>query len=211
MALPIISELDFEKEVLRCEQPVLVDFFATWCAPCKQMAPELEALATELAGKVKIVKVDIDRSQRLAAMLRIQSVPTFVVFFQGRPMAAEQGVVKRARLRELVEPLLPRPQGAISAAELAPLVKERAVVPVDTRDAGSYGRAHLPGAVHMALGEIESRLAELHMLGQPVLYCRSGNKARELSDRLAKDQIDVPYLEGGLLAWEGERLPIERG
>ena len=209
-AIETITEQDFEARVLRAELPVLVDFFADWCAPCKQMAPVLQALARELDGKAEIVGVDIDRSQRLAGMLRIQSVPTYIAFSQGRPVGAERGVVPKARLLELLEPLFPRAEGAIRAAELGQLVSQAGVVAVDTRDAGSYGRAHIPGAKHMAMEEIETRLAELHMLGSAVLYCRSGEKAKELSEKLGRDGIGVPFLEGGFLAWEAEMLPIER-
>lgn len=211
MALPIVAEHEFEAKVLRSELPVLVDFFAEWCAPCKQMTPELEALSRELEGKALVLKVDIDRAQRLAGMLRIQSVPTYIVFAQGRPVAAERGVVSRARLRELVDPFLPRAEGAVRSAELAELLKQRAVVPVDTRDASSFGRARIPGARHMPLDEIEGRLAELHMLGQPVLYCRSGDRTKELAEKLAADGFGVPFLEGGFLMWEADMLPIEKG
>src|SRR5271165_5954248 len=169
MALPVIAEQDFEREVLRSELPVLIDFYADWCAPCKTVAPEVEALAHELEGKAKVVKVDIDRSKRIAASLRIQAVPTFMVFSRGRPVAAEQGVLRRNQLREMLDPFLPRAEGALRAIELAQ------AVPVDTRDAHAYGRARIPGAAHIPMEEIESRLAELHMLaGAPILYCRSG-------------------------------------
>src|SRR3954470_16956531 len=170
MALPVIAEKDFEREVLRSELPVLIDFYADWCAPCKTVAPEVEAVARELEGKAKVVKVDIDRSKRIATSLRIQAVPMFMVFHKGRPVAAEQGVLRRAQLREMVEPFLPRAEGAIRAIELAQLIKEGQVVAVDTREATSYGRARIPGAVNLPMDEIESRLAELHMLpGAPIL------------------------------------------
>ncbi|MBM4356998.1 MAG: thioredoxin fold domain-containing protein [Deltaproteobacteria bacterium] len=210
MALPVVAEHEFETKVLRSELPVLVDFFADWCAPCKQMNPELEALATELAGKAEVVKVDIDRAQRLAGMLRIQSVPTYIAFFQGRPVGAERGVVPRARLRELLEPYFPRAEGAIRAQELSELLKQHAVVPVDTRDAFSFGRARIPGAKHIPLEELEGRLAELYMLGQPVLYCRSGDRTKELAEKLARDGVGLPFLEGGFLMWEADMLPIEK-
>ena len=210
MSLKVVGEHEFEAEVLQSELPVLVDFFADWCQPCKVSAPEVEAVATELAGKVKVVKVDIDQSQRLASMLRIASVPTYMVFAQGRPVAAEQGAVRRDKLRAMLEPFLPRSAGAVKAAELSELLQQPGVVAVDTRDAGTYGRAHIPGAANIPLEEIESRLAELHMLGTPVLYCRSGDKSKELSEKLAADGIPVPYLEGGMLGWESEFLPIER-
>jgi thioredoxin 1/putative thioredoxin len=211
MALPVIAEKDFERDVLRSELPVLIDFYADWCAPCKTVAPELEALAQELEGKAKVVKVDVERSKRLAATLRIQNIPMFMVFVRGRPVAAEQGVLRRKQLREMIEPFLPRAEGALRALELAEALREGQAVPVDTRDAGSYGRARIPGAVHMPLEEIESRLAELHMLpGAPILYCRSGDKTKEMADKLAEQGVPVGFLEGGLLSWEAEGLPVER-
>ncbi|WP_437959278.1 thioredoxin [Sorangium sp. So ce119] len=211
MAVPEISEQEFEREVLRSELPVLIDFTAAWCGPCKTVAPEVEAIARELEGKAKVVKVDIDRSKRIATTLRIQAVPTFMVFHRGRPVAAEQGVLNRKQFREMLEPFLPRAEGAIRAAELAQLVNEGQVVAVDTREANAYGRAHIPGAVHLPLEEIEGRLAELHMLpGAPVLYCRSGDRSKEMASKLAEEGVPVAFLEGGFLAWEAEALPIER-
>src|SRR5262252_4498583 len=100
MPVPFVTEQDFEREVIKSELPVLIDFTADWCAPCKTVAPEVEALARELEGKAKVVKIDIDKSKRIATMLRIQAVPTFIVFHRGRPVAADQGVLKRAQLRE---------------------------------------------------------------------------------------------------------------
>ena len=70
----VISEQEFEAEVLRSELPVLVDFFGDWCQPCKQMDPEIAELEREVEGKAKVVKVDIDQSPRLAQMLRILSL-----------------------------------------------------------------------------------------------------------------------------------------
>lgn len=211
MAVPYVSEQDFEMEILRSELPVLIDFTASWCGPCKTVAPEVEAVARDLEGKAKVVKVDIDKSKRIAASLRIQAVPTFMVFHRGRPVAADQGVLKRAQLRELVEPFLPRAEGAIRAAELAQLIQQGQVTPVDTREAAVYGRARIPSAVNIPLEEIEGRLAELHMMaGAPVLYCRAGDKTKEMAQKLAESGVPVAFLEGGFLAWEAESLPIER-
>jgi thioredoxin len=210
-SVPYVNEQDFEREVLRSELPVLIDFTADWCAPCKQVAPEVEAVARELEGKAKVVKIDIDKSKRLATSLRIQAVPTFMVIHRGRPVAGEQGVLRRAQLREMIEPFLPRAEGALRAVELAQLIQQGQVVAVDTRDARSYARARIPGAANMPLEEIENRLAELHMFpGEPILYCRAGDKSKELAQKLAESGVPVGFLEGGFLAWEAEALPIER-
>jgi thioredoxin 1/putative thioredoxin len=209
--VPYVTERDFEREVLRSELPVLLEFTADWCQPCKTIAPEVEAFAREFAGKAKVVKVDVDKCPNIAQQLRVQSVPTFMVFAEGRIQDGAVGAIRRKKMQELVEPFLPRPAGALKPAELAQLLAARAVVPIDTRDASAFARAHLPGAKHMSLEELEGRLAELHMLpGQPVLYCRSGDKTKEMSEKLAEQGVPVAFLEGGLLAWEAEGLPIQR-
>jgi thioredoxin len=212
-SVPYVTERDFESVVLRSEVPVLLEFTADWCQPCKAIAPEVEAFAREVAGKAKVVKVDIDKSPVIAQQLRIQSVPTFMVVAEGRIQDGVVGAIRKKKMLELVEPFFPRAAGALKPAELAQLLAGGAVVPVDTRDAGAFGRAHLPSAVNLPIEEIESRLAELHMLAgenQPVLYCRGGDKTKELSERLTEQGLPVAFLEGGLLAWEAEGLPIQR-
>lgn len=211
MPVPVIDEQAFRAEVMQSELPVLVDFYADWSAPCKQTAPEVEAVAKELEGKAKVVKVNIDKSPVLAQSLRIQSVPTFMVFAKGRPVDAQAGGLRRQQLRAMLEPFLPRAEGAILPAELAQLVGQGQVVPVDIREAPVYARAHLPGAASMPEAEIEGRLAELHMLaGEPVLYCRGGDKAKALAEKLSAAGVPISFLEGGLLAWEAEGFPLER-
>ncbi len=209
--VPFVTERDFEREVLRSELPVLLEFSADWCQPCKAIAPEVEAFAREQEGKVKVLKLDIDKSPTIAQRLRIQSVPTFMVIAEGRVRGAVVGAIRKPKMLELVEPFLPRAAGALKPVELAQLLAGGAVVPVDTRDASAYGRAHLPGAVHMPLDELTGRLAELHMLaGQPVLYCRGGDKTKDMAERLAEQGTPIAFLEGGMLGWEADGLPIER-
>jgi thioredoxin 1 len=210
-SVPYVTEREFEQEVLRSELPVLIEFTADWCQPCKAIAPEVEAFARESAGKAKVVKIDIDKAPVIAQQLRIQSVPTFMVVAEGRIQDAVVGAIRKKKMQELVEPFFPRPAGALKAPELAQLIGEGAVVPIDTRDEAAFKRAHLPRAVNMPIEGIESRLAELHMLqGQPVLYCRGGDKTKELAAKLAEQGMPVAFLEGGMLGWEAEGLPIER-
>jgi thioredoxin 1 len=87
MAAPnivIITDTNFDKEVLQSTSPIVVDFWAEWCGPCKQIAPVLDELATEYDGKVKVAKVNIDEFQDLAARFRINSIPTFLFFKNGQ-------------------------------------------------------------------------------------------------------------------------------
>lgn len=83
MELKLNSE-NFEKEVLNSEQPVLVDFYADWCGPCKMMAPVVEELAGELQGKAKVGKINIDENQELAIEYNVMSIPTLIIFKDGK-------------------------------------------------------------------------------------------------------------------------------
>jgi thioredoxin 1 len=210
-SLPVVTERSFEQEVLMSELPVLLEFSAEWCGPCKQMAPDLLALARELEGKAKVVTLDIDKSPMIPRQMGVQSVPTFVVFQAGRPVGGKVGAMRKAELRALLEPFLPRAEGAIRPEELVQLIKDGRVSVVDTREAAVFNRAHLPTATNLPLEEIETRLAELHMLpATPVLYCRSGDRTKDLAAKLAEQGVPVAFLEGGVLAWEASGLKLER-
>ncbi len=93
-----ISDADFGKEVLESDQPVLVDFWATWCAPCRAIAPAVEELATKYKGKVKVAKMDIDNNQDTPQQYGIRSIPTLLVFKGGKVVDQIVGAVPKARL-----------------------------------------------------------------------------------------------------------------
>ncbi|HLM42532.1 MAG TPA: thioredoxin [Myxococcaceae bacterium] len=93
-----IGDGDFAKEVLQSDQPVLVDFWATWCAPCRAIAPAVEELATQYKGKVKVAKVNIDDNQDTPQQYGIRSIPTLLVFKGGKVVEQIVGAVPKARL-----------------------------------------------------------------------------------------------------------------
>jgi thioredoxin 1 len=99
----LVSDNDFEAEVLKSPTPVVVDFFAEWCGPCKAMAPALEQVAEEMKGKVKVVKVDVDRSPAVTQQYRIQAMPTLMVFKDGKVANQHVGaLVQKKRLEEWI-------------------------------------------------------------------------------------------------------------
>lgn len=101
-----ISEANFEAEVLKSAQPVLVDFWAEWCGPCKMLAPVLDEIATGLSGRVKVAKVNVDQHPALAARFGIQSIPTLLYFAAGEVRHQSIGVTSKkamvAKLKELL-------------------------------------------------------------------------------------------------------------
>ncbi|HQY61619.1 MAG: thioredoxin [Myxococcales bacterium] len=210
--LKSISEREFEVEVFQSELPVLIYFSSQRAAASARATDaEVESLGADLEGKLKIVKVLIENAPTLARQLRIQQVPMFMVFAGGRIVDGQAGALGKRALRAMVERHLPRAEGALKVDEVVELQKRGAVSVVDTRDAGAFARAHIPGSTNLPAEEIETRLAELFMLGgQPVLYCRSGDKAKELAAKLIGGGTEVSFLEGGFLAWEAEGLKIER-
>jgi len=86
-----VSDADFDKEVLQSAEPVLVDFHAEWCGPCKAMAPALEQVAADLKGKVKIAKLDVDQNPAVTQQYRIQAMPTLMIFKGGQVAAQRVG------------------------------------------------------------------------------------------------------------------------
>jgi len=98
-----VNEKDFEREVLNCDIPVLVDFWAAWCGPCKMIAPSVEELSREFAGKIKIVKVDVDNNQNLASRYGIMSIPSLIFFKNGKVMDQSVGALNKAQLRRKIE------------------------------------------------------------------------------------------------------------
>jgi thioredoxin 1/putative thioredoxin len=210
-AITVVTEQTFEREVIATDVPVLVAFVAAWSNPCKLIEPDLVALKHELEGKAKIVKIDVEQSPGLAQEFQLKGIPAFAVVQQGRVVTAKQGMMRREALRQLIEPFLPRSESAIRVDEFVKLSKAGRVVAVDTRDAASFARAHIPGAMHIPLAELETRANDLASTGMaPVLYCRSGNDSKTVAEKLAEQGYPVAFLEGGFLAWEISGQPIER-
>ena len=102
MAEIILTSDNFEKEVLQSELPVLVDFWATWCGPCRMMAPVVEEIAAEYDGKVVVGKIDVDENEDLAAEFGVMSIPTLLVFKNGEVADTAVGITPKGRLLEML-------------------------------------------------------------------------------------------------------------
>lgn len=168
------SEATFMQDVVEASQevPVIVDFWAPWCGPCKTLGPALEALVTAARGKVRMVKVNVDENQAISAQLRIQSIPTVYAFFQGRPVDAFQGALPQSELKKFVDKLaaLGGDDGLGEAlAEAETMLAEGAVVDAaqvfaailgqEPENAAAYGGL---ARAHLAMGELDQAEALLN-------------------------------------------------
>ena len=101
-----LNEKNFEQEVLKSNLPVLVDFWAQWCGPCRAIAPIIEELSTELYGKMKVAKVDVDEAQELAAKYEVSSIPTLLILKNGKVVEEMLGAMPKAQLLAKIQPHL---------------------------------------------------------------------------------------------------------
>ena len=103
MAVGKVSDANFEAEVLKATGPVVVDFWAEWCGPCRMIAPALEEIATgSLAGKVKIVKLNVDENPKTAAKYNVMSIPTLMIFKGGEMASRQVGAAPKQKLQQWI-------------------------------------------------------------------------------------------------------------
>ena len=101
--LTAVTEANFESEVLKSSFPVLVDFWAEWCGPCRALSPILENIAQEHVGKLKVVKVNVDDAQALAGQFNIMSIPTMIIFKDGKPIQQMVGALPKNQILEKIK------------------------------------------------------------------------------------------------------------
>jgi thioredoxin 1 len=98
-----VTDASFQNDVLKSSEPVVVDFWAEWCAPCRMIAPALEEISEEMQGKVKIAKLNVDENQQTAMRYGIRSIPALIMFKDGEPIAQQVGAAPKGRLVDWIK------------------------------------------------------------------------------------------------------------
>ena len=175
----------FREDVMEASMqvPVIVDFWATWCGPCKQLTPILEKVVREARGAVKLVKIDIDQNQALAQQLRIQSVPTVYAFAGGRPVDAFQGALPESQVKAFVQKLA----DAAGTAQDDPLADaiEQAKEALAREDYESAA-----GIFAQVVNHAPDNIDALGGLARALVALGEHDEARKVLDQVPEDQAD---------------------
>ncbi len=186
-AAALIKDSDtksFMKDVIDASQevPVVVDFWAPWCGPCKQLGPALEKAVREAKGAVRLVKVDIDKNQQLATQMRIQSIPAVYAFFQGRPVDGFVGALPDSQIKSFVAKL-----AELGGAELGPSPIEEAIAQaeaaLESEDSGAAS-----AIFNQVLAHEPGNLPALTGLARALVSAGELKRAREVLGRVPADK-----------------------
>jgi putative thioredoxin len=192
-----ITATEFEREVIESsrEQPVLVDFWAPWCGPCRSLTPVLEKLAGEYAGRVRLVKINSDENPEISTAFGIRSIPNVIAFRDGKAVSQFLGALPEGQVRAFIEKLLPPPQLALAGRAIADRNLDEA---------------------ERLLGEIRPNIdwdEQVETLRQALSFARAGGGEKDLAAKVAANPADLDArlgLAGALAAQHDYRAALEQ-
>ena len=203
---------------------VLVDFWASWCGPCRQFAPVYEA-ASEQHPDVVFAKVDTEAERQLAAMAQITSIPTLMAFRDKILVFSQPGALPAAALQQVIDGVKgldmdevraeiaqqeqAAGQGQVDTDTFAQAHAQGATV-LDVREAAEWSSGHVAGALHIPMGQLPSRLSEVPKDGPVYVICHSGNRSAAMVDYLRAQGYDAVNVSGGMADWERRGFAVER-
>ncbi len=193
------SDAEFVADVIEAskEIPIIVDFWAPWCGPCKQLGPTLEKVVSEAAGAVKLVKIDIDQNPQIAQQLRVQSIPAVYAFHQGRPVDGFQGSLPESQLKEFIKKLT----DAAGSTQTSPIDEalEQAKVCIEAGDSGQ-AEALLEQILQHAPDNADAKISLARLSLDNEQLERAQNLIGELDNEVKKSPEAVSLISALALA-----------
>ncbi len=185
------SEATFMEDVIEASKtvPIIVDFWAPWCGPCKQLTPAIEAAVTEARGAVKLVKINVDENQGIAGQLRVQSIPTVYAFWQGQPLDGFQGALPGSEIKAFIDRVVEASGGEAAGGGLSEALESAEAM---LEEGAVSDAAQVFSAV---LGEDPANAAAYGGLIRAHLAADQLDKAKELLDNAPEEMTNAPEIE----------------
>lgn len=218
MSVIHVTTDSFTTVVLQSPVPVIIDFWAPWCGPCRSIGPALEALAAKRGDTVRICKVNVDEEPALAQAFQVKSIPLVVGMKGSAVVAADVGWKGPQALEALVDQTLAAtpPAEAVAAIPEVDVASLRAALAagatvLDVREPHETAAGHVPGAILIPLGELHARVAELGKYKDKTLFviCKGGARSMKAAEFLVTQGFKPTNVAGGTMAWIGAGLAVE--
>ena len=207
MTVLSITDANFKQEVLNSDLPVLIDFYADWCQPCKRIAPIIAEIADEYAGNLKVVKVNTEFARNAAQQFQVRSIPMVALIKNGKLVEQIIGARPKSSFLAMINKIVTKPAPAKKAEfwtvdRLKSAAEIGMAIPVDLRDKAAFDESHIPEAIHFtSIKNIKK--------DDFIIYVLYGENAGKKAAEFMNNGHNAAILKDGINAWKLRNLPLQ--